>query len=116
MTEQAHTMRLRSLLMLATVKSNLERVVNGQAQPEDQRAILMACHYALMELNLSCAMASGELADPIQVLHDLFEAGGLDDHFYAVREREGQGWEGPRMNRWGAAVEQAHKLLEGYQP
>jgi hypothetical protein len=48
----------------------------------------------------------------IQVLRDLFEAGDLDDHFYAIREREGRGWEGPRMVKWGNAVERAKALME----
>lgn len=54
----------------------------------------------------------GELPDPIQVLHDLFEAGHLGDHFYTVRENEGEGWEGPRMKRWDTACKQARQLLE----
>jgi len=33
------------------------------------------------------------------VLHELFEAGDLKNHFYATREREELGWEGPRMKR-----------------
>jgi len=53
-----------------------------------------------------------DLPDPIQVLRDLFEAGGLEDHFYAVRESEGEGWEGPRMVKWGNACEAAKKLMK----
>ena len=64
----------------------------------------MAAHYALMELNLETAVETGELPDPIQVLQDLFEAGDLEDHFYAVREREGQGWEGPSDEALGPGV------------
>ena len=56
------------------------------------------------------------LPDPIQVLRDLFEAGDLEDHFYAIREREGQGWEGPRMVKWGAACEAARKLMNPQSP
>jgi hypothetical protein len=52
-----------------------------------------------------------KLPDPIQVLRDLFEAGGLEDHFYAIREREGLGWDGPRMMKWGKACEAARKLM-----
>ena len=54
--------------------------------------------------------------NPIRVLHDLFEAGGLEDHFYAVRDREGKGWEGPRMLQWGKACEEARQLLKGFKP
>jgi len=33
-----------------------------------------------------------ELPDPIQVLQNLFEASDLEDCFYAIREREEQGF------------------------
>jgi len=49
---------------------------------------MMAAHYALMELNLEAAQQRGELPDPIRVLHELFEAGDLADHFYHIRDRE----------------------------
>jgi hypothetical protein len=52
------------------------------------------------------------IPDPIQTLRDLFDAGGLDDHFYRIRDSEGQGWEGPRMLKWGKACENAHKLMD----
>lgn len=52
-----------------------------------------------------------ERPDPLQVLRDLIDAGQLGDHFYAIRESEGQGWEGPRMVKWGAACADARKLL-----
>jgi hypothetical protein len=54
--------------------------------------------------------------DPIRVLHELFESGDLEDHFYHIRESEGEGWEGPRMLRWGRACEQARQLLKGFKP
>jgi len=50
--------------------------------------------------------------DPIQVLHDLFEAGHLDGHHYDIRESEGKGWYGPRMVKWGEACAQARELLK----
>jgi hypothetical protein len=95
--------------------ASLKRMVQAEAI-DDLPAALMAAHYALMELNLETAVKTGELPDPIQVLHDLFDAGDLEDHFYAVREREGQGWEGPRMKRWGQACDEARQLLRGYVP
>jgi hypothetical protein len=49
---------------------------------------------------------------PIRILRELFETGHLEDHFYAIRENEGQGWEGPQIVRWGKAVEAAKKLME----
>ena len=50
--------------------------------------------------------------DPVQVLHDLFEAGDLDYHFYDIHEREGQGWEGPRIVKWGKACADARRLMQ----
>ena len=52
-----------------------------------------------------------DLPDPIKVLHDLFAAGHLEDHFYAIRESECLGWEGPRMLAWGKACKDAQKLI-----
>jgi hypothetical protein len=49
--------------------------------------------------------------EAVQVLHDLFEAGDLDDHFYSIRESEGLGWEGPRMLKWGKACADARRLM-----
>lgn len=107
---QAHEFRARSLAMLRSQMGSLRRMVQAEAI-DDMPAAMMACHYALMELNLETAERTGELPDPIQVFRDLFEAGNLEDHFYAVREREGQGWEGPRMVKWGKACEAARKLM-----
>ena len=78
--------------MLRSQVESLRRMVQAEAI-DDLPAAMMAANYALMELNLETARHR-ELPDPIQVLRDLFEAGDLEDHFYAVREREGQGWEG----------------------
>ena len=111
---QAHELRDKSLAMLRSRMGSLKRMVRAEAI-DDLPAALMSAHYALMELNLETAVKTGELPDPIQVLHDLFEAGDLEDHFYAVREREGLGWEGPRMRRWGRACEQARELLKNHR-
>jgi len=51
------------------------------------------------------------LPDPIQVLRDLFEAGNLVDHHYHIRESEGEGWDGPRITKWGEACAAARKLI-----
>lgn len=56
-----------------------------------------------------------KLPDPIDVIRRLFEVGCLEDHFYAVRDSECQGWEGPRMLAWGKACEDAAKLLAIYK-
>ncbi len=109
--QQAHEMRARSLAMLHTQQERLTQMVQTETI-DHLPAALMAAHYALMELNLESALQAGELPDPIQVLRDLFEAGNLEDHFYAVREQEGEGWEGPRMLRWGRACQQARQLLK----
>ncbi len=108
---QAHELRARSLAMLRSQMDTLRRMVETETI-DDLPAALMAAHYALMELNLETAVKAGELPDPIQVLRDLFEAGGLEDHFYAIREREGHGWEGPRMVKWGRACEAAKELMK----
>jgi hypothetical protein len=107
---QAHVLRAKSLAMLRSQMANLKRMVQTETI-DDRPAAMMAAHYALMELNLETAIRAGELPDPIQVLRDLFEAGGLEDHFYDIREREGQGWEGPRMVKWGKACEAARRLM-----
>ena len=59
---------------------------------------------------------SERLQEALRVLHELFEVGDLDDHFYAIREREGEGWDGPLMIRWGEATAKARELLKNYKP
>lgn len=105
---QAHVMRARSLALLQDVEARLQAMVKAE-RIDHLPAALMACHYALLELNLARAQAVGELPDPIQVLRQLFDTGSLDDHFYRVREG---GWDTPRMQQWGEAVKDAHKLME----
>jgi hypothetical protein len=57
-----------------------------------------------------------DLPDPIDVIHRLFEAGHLEDHFYAVRDSECLGWDGPRMLAWGKACEDADNLMKARKP
>lgn len=64
-------------------------------------------HFTVIKIDTQAAL---------RVLHDLFESGDLDDHFYDIREREGLGWEGPRMLQWGKACEEARQLLKGFKP
>ncbi len=98
--------------MLRSQIDKLRRVADTEAVlADDVPAALMAAHYALMELNLETAQRAGEIPDPVLVLRDMIEAGHLEDHFYAIRESEGQGWEGPRMVKWSKACEAARKLL-----
>lgn len=109
---QVHELRARSLAMLRSHIDPLRRMADTEAiLADDVPAALMAANYALMELSLETAQRAGEIPDPIQVLRNLFEAGSLEDHFYAIRESEGQGWEGPRMVKWGKACEAARKLM-----
>jgi hypothetical protein len=80
----------------------------GPAGPTD-------ANWTLTEGDLQGAIASLEaiiaLPNPLEVLREMIDAGGLCDHFYDIREREGEGWEGPRMQRWGKACDDARKLL-----
>jgi hypothetical protein len=64
------------------------------------------------------------MAEPIlePVPDDLFQAlkvleseSILSDHFYAIRESEGEGWHGPRMNAWGDACNVIQFYLD-HQP
>lgn len=36
----------------------------------------------------------------------------LGDCIYDVREREGEGWEGPRVKAWGEAVHEAEAAIK----
>lgn len=36
----------------------------------------------------------------------------LGDQIYAVREREGEGWDGPAVKAWSAAVMAAENVLK----
>ena len=54
--------------------------------------------------------------DPVRILRDLNEARPLGDIAYDIREREAQGWDGPKVTKWGKAADDAAKLLEGRQP
>ena len=81
-------------------------------------------HNRLRQLAIAGALIAAEidrlqgpqdkLPDPIRVLHDLFEIGNLDDHFYHIKESEG-GWNGPRMVAWAKVCADAAKLLAIYK-
>lgn len=47
----------------------------------------------------------------VAVLRAFNEAYGLEDLVYHVRESEGEGWEGPRVNKWSHACDRLKKLL-----
>ncbi len=46
------------------------------------------------------------------ILKNMNEIYDLGDIIYDVREREGQGWDGPRVKTWGDLHERMIKLLE----
>jgi thymidylate synthase ThyX len=52
----------------------------------------------------------GEAA--IDVLRALFEVRDLGDIIYDIREREGEGWDGPLVTKWGDAVARAKTILD----
>lgn len=45
------------------------------------------------------------LAEVREALKVLFEAESIEDYVYAVRERECEGWEGPRVVAYGDACQ-----------
>ena len=47
-----------------------------------------------------------------QILYELIEEFNIGDFVYAVKDREGNGWDGPRVNRFTSLLEQAEKLYE----
>ena len=52
--------------------------------------------------------------DALDALHGMLtnKSAAIMDHFYAVRELECLGWEGPDMVAWGAAIEKAQDVLK----
>lgn len=54
--------------------------------------------------------------EALRVLYDLNDVCNLGDLACHVREKEGQGWEGPRVQAWGNACKRAKALLDGYEP
>ena len=55
-----------------------------------------------------------DLAGAVGILQDLSSACNLGDHIYDIQEREGEGWGGARVTKWGNAVERARLLLLRY--
>jgi hypothetical protein len=49
--------------------------------------------------------------EAVAILNQLQSAANLGDFVYDVRDREGKGWDGPRVVAWGNASERALKLL-----
>ncbi len=53
--------------------------------------------------------------EALKVLHDFNEVCDLGDLIYHVRECEGLGWDGPKVQAWADAHERMQKLLENYE-
>lgn len=49
---------------------------------------------------------------PVEILKALLEEFHLEDQIYEVREREGRGWEGPQVNRFGDLVQAAKQSVK----
>ena len=59
--------------------------------------------YTIVEIDTDAAL---------EILCDLNDAYQLGDFIYAVRDSEGEGWDGPRVKKWSDAVIRYEKLLE----
>jgi len=51
----------------------------------------------------------------VLVLRDLFEVRDLGDYVYDIHEREGEGWEGPKVTKWGNAAMRGKELVNQYE-
>jgi len=56
-----------------------------------------------------------ELKAAVAILRDMNDCRPLADITYDIREREGAGWNGPRVSLWSDAVARAEKLMEKHQ-
>lgn len=50
--------------------------------------------------------------DAVTVLRTLYGIRDLGDFIYDVREREGKGWDGPKVQAWGEACEAADRIVK----
>jgi hypothetical protein len=48
--------------------------------------------------------------EALQILATLEHIHPLGDYVYDIREREGLGWNGPKVKAWGAATTRAEQL------
>lgn len=51
-------------------------------------------------------------ADLLAALRDIDQIHDLGDAIYAVREREAEGWDGPKVTRYSEAVEVVKRYLK----
>jgi len=49
--------------------------------------------------------------EALQILATLENIHHLGDYVYDIREREGLGWQGPKVTAWGAACTRAEHLV-----
>jgi hypothetical protein len=63
-------------------------------------------------LNTDKLRQMGTAEQALAILRDLDKAMCLGDLCYLVRDREGQGWDGPRVKLWGDACERMRKLFK----
>jgi len=47
----------------------------------------------------------------LMALQELMGARNLGDYIYDIREREGQGWEGPKVRQWNNGCIHAEEAL-----
>ncbi len=92
----------------------MERALNKHAQWEIRdifSAILRDIQTRLPSVFVDLGQQSpGDAA--IDVLKALFDVCDLGDMIYDIREREGEGWDGPLVVKWGDAVTRAETILE----
>lgn len=92
----------------------VERALNKHAQWEIRgifQNILEALIKKLPAVFADLGQQSpGEAA--IDVFKALFDVRDLGDISYGIREREGEGWDGPPVTKWGDAVARAKRLLD----
>jgi len=92
----------------------VERALNKHAQWEIRgifQDILEALIKKLPAVFADLGQQSSDEA-AIDVLKALFEVRDLGDVAYDIRERYGEGWDGPLVTKWSDAVTRARKLLD----
>jgi hypothetical protein len=62
-----------------------------------------------------CEVVEIDTDAAVLVLRDLFDVRDLGDYTYDIREREGQGWKGDLVCKWGDAVERGRALVNEYE-
>lgn len=96
--------------LLAAISEAIE-----QARTDEREAVRDRNIAADKADRLATALAASEarVIELQRAVHELFSNPHLDlgDLVYKVRESEGEGWDGPAVKAWSAAVANAKKLL-----